>query len=58
MVDEQGESEMLDIEALIDDQLLDGGLRYWEGIVKVSAGSVQVGRGYMELTGYGNQSDG
>lgn len=43
----------LRIEAALDDQRVDGLLRYWEGLVRVldTAGQ-QVGEGYMELTGY------
>ena len=41
-------------EALVDDQLMDLGLRYWEGIVRVAMGDRDIGRGYMELTGYGS----
>jgi predicted secreted hydrolase len=54
--DSSGEPEVFDIEALIDDQLMNVGLKYWEGIVKVSRGGVRVGSGYMELTGYGSEN--
>ncbi len=41
------------IEAMLDDQLMDVGLTYWEGIVAVrDAAGERLGRGYMELTGY------
>jgi predicted secreted hydrolase len=41
------------IEALFDDQVMDTSILYWEGIVAVRDNSGQdVGRGYMELTGY------
>jgi predicted secreted hydrolase len=32
------------------------GLTYWEGPVRVRAGSRDVGRGYVELTGYGTRT--
>ena len=35
-----------------DDQLVDGAVRYWEGLVNVFEAGQQVGQGYMELTGY------
>ena len=42
---------------LLDDQELDSrasvGTVYWEGAVRALAGGRQVGRGYLELTGYG-----
>lgn len=42
---------------LLDDQELDSrasvGTVYWEGAVRAFAGGRQVGRGYLELTGYG-----
>ncbi len=45
--------EQFFIEALVDDQLMDTGILYWEGIVGVTdADGTSVGRGYMELTGY------
>lgn len=44
------------LDPLMDDQELDSrlstGAVYWEGAVKVSRESVEVGRGYLELTGY------
>jgi predicted secreted hydrolase len=40
----------LEVEALLDDQLMDHSVRYWEGAVRVS-GSHR-GRGYLELSGY------
>ena len=43
----------LTIEAAIEDQRMDTALVYWEGLVHVrDATGAQVGRGYMELTGY------
>ncbi len=48
--------EVLLLQPLMDDQEIDarmstGGF-YWEGAVVVSAAGKQVGRGYLELTGY------
>jgi predicted secreted hydrolase len=40
----------LEVQALLDDQLMDHSVRYWEGAVEVS-GSHR-GTGYLELTGY------
>jgi len=44
---------------LIDDQELDSrrttGAVYWEGAVRVAEGGREVGRGYLELTGYGER---
>ncbi len=46
----------LRLEPLMDDQELDSrastGTIYWEGAVRAFQGSSQVGRGYLELTGY------
>lgn len=45
------------LEALIDDQELDArastGAIYWEGAVRAAEAGREVGRGYLELTGYG-----
>jgi predicted secreted hydrolase len=45
------------LEPLLDDQELDArtsvGTIYWEGAVRALQGGVAVGRGYLELTGYG-----
>ena len=45
------------LEPLIDDQELDSrpstGTVYWEGAVRARRGGREVGRGYLELTGYG-----
>jgi predicted secreted hydrolase len=47
------QGERFFIEALVDDQLMDTGILYWEGIVGVTdVQGKSVGRGYMELTGY------
>jgi predicted secreted hydrolase len=44
------------LEPLMDDQELDSrastGTIYWEGAVRAFSGSSEVGRGYLELTGY------
>ena len=46
----------LRLEPLMDDQELDSrsstGTIYWEGAVRAYRGSSEVGRGYLELTGY------
>jgi predicted secreted hydrolase len=46
----------LRLEPLMDDQELDArastGTIYWEGAVRAFAGEREVGRGYLELTGY------
>jgi predicted secreted hydrolase len=48
----------LDLEPLMDDQELDArastGNIYWEGAVRAKRDGVEVGRGYLELTGYGS----
>jgi len=45
------------LEPLFDDQELDArgsvGTVYWEGVVTVARADRRVGRGYLELTGYG-----
>jgi predicted secreted hydrolase len=45
------------LEPLLDDQELDArastGAFYWEGAVRASQSGREVGRGYLELTGYG-----
>lgn len=47
----------LDLEPLVDDQELDSrasvGTIYWEGAVRALVDGRAVGRGYLELTGYG-----
>jgi predicted secreted hydrolase len=46
------------VEPLLDDQELDSrasvGTVYWEGAVRAIAGGREIGRGYLELTGYGS----
>lgn len=47
------------LQPLLDDQELDGarstGAVYWEGAVRISEGAREVGRGYLEMTGYGER---
>jgi predicted secreted hydrolase len=47
------------LEPLMDDQELDTrastGTIYWEGAVRALSGGREVGRGYLELTGYGKR---
>jgi predicted secreted hydrolase len=44
------------LQPLLDDQELDSrrstGALYWEGAVRVSEGGREIGRGYLEMTGY------
>ncbi len=40
------------VQAMVDNQLMDTAIRYWEGLIRVSQAGAEVGRGYMELTGY------
>jgi predicted secreted hydrolase len=46
----------LRLEPLMDDQELDSrqstGTIYWEGAVRAFQQNMQVGKGYLELTGY------
>jgi predicted secreted hydrolase len=46
----------LRLEPLMDDQELDSrastGTVYWEGAVQAFSGANELGRGYLELTGY------
>ena len=44
--------EELELKALVDNQVMDTGIRYWEGAIGVYRASERVGSGYMELTGY------
>lgn len=50
-------SLQVDIEPLLDDQEFDArastGTVYWEGAVRALRGETVAGRGYLELTGYG-----
>lgn len=46
--------EEFQIHAMLDDQRMDLSIIYWEGLVEVlDADNRRIGRGYMELTGYG-----
>lgn len=51
--------EQLSLEPMFDDQELDArattGTIYWEGAVRAMANHREVGRGYLELTGYGQR---
>ena len=53
-----GRRELL-LRPLMDDQELDSrrstGAIYWEGAVRLSEGGREVGRGYLEMTGYGER---
>ncbi len=44
------------LQPLMDDQELDGrrstGVVYWEGVVQLLEGEREIGRGYLEMTGY------
>lgn len=46
----------VDLAPLMDDQEFDArastGTLYWEGAVRASSGGAEIGRGYLELTGY------
>ena len=45
--------EVFVVDAAIEDQVMDTSIRYWEGLVRVlDPLSRDLGRGYMELTGY------
>jgi predicted secreted hydrolase len=48
----------LRVEALVDDQEMATGVRYWEGAVGVrsAASGEALGRGYLEMTGYDRDS--
>jgi predicted secreted hydrolase len=47
------------LQVLMDDQELDSrrstGAIYWEGAIRLSEGGREVGRGYLEMTGYGHR---
>ncbi len=47
------------LQPLMDDQELDGrrstGVVYWEGAVQLLEGEREIGRGYLEMTGYGKK---
>jgi len=44
------------VTAALDDQRMDTAIDYWEGLVHVfDPSGARIGRGYMELTGYGDE---
>ncbi len=48
--------ETFDVDALMDDQLMDTALTYWEGLVAArNQSGERIGSGYLELTGYSLQ---
>ena len=51
--------DAITLQPLFDDQELDArrstGTIYWEGAVRAMRGTTEVGRGYLELTGYGQR---
>jgi predicted secreted hydrolase len=53
------DGRQFELEPLLDDQendtRLSAGAIYWEGAVRVLDGKRPVGRGYLELTGYGEK---
>ena len=48
----QVEDEEYAVAPAFNDQVMNTYVRYWEGLVHVKQNGNQVGRGYMELTGY------
>jgi predicted secreted hydrolase len=54
-------SRRLRLTPLMDDQELDGrrstGIVYWEGAVRLQEGDREIGRGYLEMTGYGRRPE-
>ncbi|HYN76282.1 MAG TPA: lipocalin-like domain-containing protein [Lamprocystis sp. (in: g-proteobacteria)] len=52
-------TRLLTLQPLMDDQELDSarstGAVYWEGAVRVTEGDREIGRGYLEMTGYGEK---
>ncbi len=49
----RGYAESLLVTANFDEQELQGAVTYWEGsIVVESVDGLQLGRGYLEMTGY------
>lgn len=52
---DQSDEEQLTVNALVDDQVVDLSVVYWEGLVEVlDSNGNRLGLGYMELTGYGS----
>lgn len=56
------DGRQLVLRPLMDDQELDGrrstGIVYWEGAVRLSEGATEIGRGYLEMTGYWQRPQG
>jgi predicted secreted hydrolase len=51
----QVDEEIWRVTAVVDDQRMDTSVTYWEGLVLAhDASGERVGRGYLELTGYGD----
>ena len=52
-------ARLLHLQPLMDDQELDSrrstGAVYWEGAVRVAEDGREMGRGYLEMTGYGER---
>jgi predicted secreted hydrolase len=49
-----GHTAALMVRPVLADQELDTSVRYWEGAVDIARDGTPVGRGYVELTGYGD----
>ena len=53
------EQRVFQLQVLMDDQELDSrrstGAIYWEGAVRLLEGGREIGRGYLEMTGYGDK---
>jgi len=55
-IDTAFESSEFIVAAMVDDQVMNTSIVYWEGLVAVSdEQGHDIGRGYMELTGYTNE---
>ena len=51
----QMDEEIWRVTAVVDDQRMDTSVTYWEGLVLAhDVSGERVGRGYLELTGYGD----
>ena len=53
-----GKGLSLNVTPVLDDQELNVSVRYWEGAVDVSGAGGVTGRGYLEMTGYGDDGGG
>ena len=53
-LDVPSENLQLRVEPVLNDQELNVSVRYWEGAVRVAGARGLTGRGYVELTGYGD----